>query len=411
MIERLHTEPVAGLSRLTRIAHPQLVVAWITLFIVGTDLFVVSPLIPLIADMVRSDAAHTGLLVTVFACAYALAAPVFGHVADRLGRRKVLLCCLGAFAAANLATAMAANLPQLLAIRLVCGIAAAGVTPSIYSLLGDAAPPGHRGRWIAVGVTGLLSALPLGATAGAWASARLGWESVFLAIGCAALMLLALNAVAWPRAMGASRSEMAAAETFALLPLMRALLPTVAWSAGLYGMYTYLGAGLTAAGYTTQQITATMFLYGSAAFTGALIGGRIADRLGPPVAIRIGLSALAIAFVALEIALRLHLLVVGALGLTSIVAQVFFPAQQASLIATFHDRRSAALSWNNSALFLGMTLGSFLGSQVMARAGFSAIPAMSALLACFALLICPSLSGKPLVSAAPDMQRMPLGRG
>src|SRR5205807_10240389 len=100
--------------------HPLagLVVGWLTMFVIGTDLFVVSPLLPMIAADYRISPAVAGLCVTVFALTYMVSAPLFGHVADRIGRRRMLVCCLAAFAAANLLTAVAASLIWLLAARL-----------------------------------------------------------------------------------------------------------------------------------------------------------------------------------------------------------------------------------------------------------------------------------------------------
>ena len=48
-------------------------------------------------------------------------------------------------------------------------------------------------------------------------------------------------------------------------------------SAGLYGMYTYLGAGLVAIHFAPGQIAKAIFVYGCGAIVGALIGGRLAD--------------------------------------------------------------------------------------------------------------------------------------
>src|SRR2546423_15699224 len=84
-----------------------LMVGWLTMFVVGTDLFVVSPLLPMIAADYRVSPAVAGLSVTVFSLTYMVSAPAFGHVADRVGRRRMLVCCLAAFAAAHLATAAA----------------------------------------------------------------------------------------------------------------------------------------------------------------------------------------------------------------------------------------------------------------------------------------------------------------
>src|ERR1051326_5698751 len=80
----------------------QLTAGWITLFVIGTDLFIVSPLIPTFANEFLVGTAAAGLTVTVFSLGYFVAAPVFGGIADRFGRRRMLTLCLLAFAAANL---------------------------------------------------------------------------------------------------------------------------------------------------------------------------------------------------------------------------------------------------------------------------------------------------------------------
>ncbi|MBV8132531.1 MAG: MFS transporter, partial [Alphaproteobacteria bacterium] len=80
----------------------KLAVGWLTMFVIGTDLFVVSPLLPLIAADYRTSPAQAGLSVAVFALTYMISAPLLGHFADRIGRRRMLTCCLFGFASANL---------------------------------------------------------------------------------------------------------------------------------------------------------------------------------------------------------------------------------------------------------------------------------------------------------------------
>ena len=64
--------------------------------------------------------------------------------------------------------------------------------------------------------------------------------------------------------------------------------------------------------------------------------------------------------------------------MTSLFAQIFFPRSNRLLLSAFPNRNSTALSWNNSALFLGMALGSLIGGQAMALGGFTAILPISA---------------------------------
>src|SRR6516165_817121 len=120
------------MSMKPKVPPAKLVVAWLTMFLVGTELFVLSPLLPILAADYQISPPAAGLSVTVFSLAYMVSAPLFGYLADRIGRRRVLICSLLAFGAANLLTASAANLPWLLAVRLFAGAAAAGISPSIY---------------------------------------------------------------------------------------------------------------------------------------------------------------------------------------------------------------------------------------------------------------------------------------
>ncbi len=359
----------------------RLAVAWVTLFVIGTDLFVVSPILPLIAGDYQVGAQSAGLTVMTFALGYVVAAPIFGHLADRVGRRRVLTCCLVVFAAANVLTAEAHYFAAMMAARLLCGIAAAGVTPSIYALTGTSAPAGRRGTWIAIVLTGLLSSLPLGAPLGAMVSLAWGWPTVFIGLAGCSLALVPLHRTIWPEVAPVTDARATPADAFNAAALMRRLVPTVAWSTALYGMYTYLGAGLVSLGYAPGAITEIVFIYGAAGFAGALLGGRIADRLGPTIAIRLSLTGLCVCFTALQFAVQQNMLVAAAFGTTALLAQIFFPAQQSLLLSEFPARGSTALAWNNSALFLGMALGSLIGGQAMAIGGFTAILPISAFIA------------------------------
>ena len=59
----------------------------------------------------------------------------------------------------------------------------------------------------------------------------------------------------------------------------------------------------------------------------------------------------------------------------------FFPAQQAGLADDFPAQRATVLAWNNSALFLGIALGSLVGGQAIAHGGFTANLRISAAIA------------------------------
>jgi predicted MFS family arabinose efflux permease len=358
----------------------QLAVGWLTMFVIGTDLFVVSPLLPLIAVDYQISPALAGLSVTVFSLTYMVSAPLLGHVADRIGRRRTLTCCLLAFAAANLATASVGSFVWLLAARLISGAAAAGVSPAIYALVGVAAPLDRRATWLALVTSGLLVSLPLGAPIAALASASLGWSSNFVALAALSLLLAWANRRIWPEDHGA-RTIAAPVGSLTATAIALRLAPMVVWSTVLYGMYTYLGAGLTSSGFSTEQIAEVIVFYGCGAIGGVLIGGRMGDRLGAKLMGGISLSGLAVCLLLLRLALETGILVNFAFGLTSAVAQLFFPAQQAGLANNFPTRRATVMAWNNSALFLGISLGSLIGGQAILFGSFEANLTISAAIA------------------------------
>jgi predicted MFS family arabinose efflux permease len=367
--------PVMTIGHLNRLA-----IGWLTMFTVGCDLFVVSPLLPQIAADYGISPTLAGLSVTAFAGTYMLSAPLLGHLADRIGRRRMLTCCLLAFTAANLLTAAAWNLAWLVAARLLGGAAAAGISPSIYALVGHGAPSDRRATCLAIVVSGLLMSLSLGAPAAALTGAALGRPGVFGSLAAVSLVLAWANSRVWPQDHNTGH---AAAKSWhpTLAPLALRLTPTIVWSTALYSTYTYLGAGLTLSGFSAGEVARVIMFYGCGAIGGVVIGGRMADRLGAKPTCAISFAGLFICFFLLRFALNSGVLVDFTFALASLAAQLFFPAQQASLVNDFPAQRATVLAWNNSALFLGISLGSLIGGQAILLGGFGGNLTISAAIA------------------------------
>jgi predicted MFS family arabinose efflux permease len=359
----------------------RLTVSWMTLFIIGADLFAISPLLPAMATDFKISPGLAGSAVTLFSLSYMISAPVLGHHADKIGRRRVLVFCLVGFAAANLLTALSTSFACLLAMRLAAGAAAAGISPVIYALVSGCALARRRATHMGIAVSGLLVSLSIAAPGAALVGARLGWQSVFASLAAASLILAWVNRCVWPQDLDHSDPASNGAGVRIEAAVIR-LIPTVIWSTALYAMFTYLGTGLTASGYTVDEIAEVILFYGIGAVGGALLGGRFADRFGARLTTTSGLVGLGCCLILARLALHCGLPSVDtAFLLVSFVAQLFFPAQQAGLARDFSGSRTTILAWNNTALFLGISLGSLIGGQVIAFADFGAELAISAALA------------------------------
>jgi predicted MFS family arabinose efflux permease len=194
--------------------------------------------------------------------------------------------------------------------------------------------------------------------------------------------MAALNYWVWPRGRSHAGAEVPQLDRLAVASLTRRLVPVIVWGTGLYGVYTYLGAGLVAFGFSKSQIARAVVVYGCGAIAGTLIGGRLADRLGAKYTAGVSLAGLSICFCLLLVALRTGVFVDLVVGLSAAVAQLFFPAQQSGLAKDFPGRRGAVLAWNNSALFLGISLGSLIGGEAVAIGSFD-----MALIVCAAIAL------------------------
>ena len=172
-------------------------VGWITLFLMGTDLFVVSPLLPFISEAYYVSPETTGWMVTVFAVTYAFSAPLFGWLSDKKGRRTFIMFGLLLFAISNTLTAFAPSFLWLIVSRILAGFSVAAITPLIYAIIGDIAPSNKKGTWLSIVVSGHLTALWAGAPLGTLLEHFLGWRSVFVVMTIIGAILAVVNFKTW----------------------------------------------------------------------------------------------------------------------------------------------------------------------------------------------------------------------
>jgi DHA1 family purine base/nucleoside efflux pump-like MFS transporter len=359
----------------------KLAVGWVTLFTVGTDLFVVSPLLPSISRQFAVVPSQAGLVVAVFSMFYAIAAPGLGVMADKFGKRPILVLGLVGFTAANALTSLAGSFLWLVASRGLAGLSAAAVTPSVYAVIGDMAPAQYRGAWLAIVGSGLLMALWVGAPIGTVAAHITHWSMVFGGLAAVTALLSVVNLLVWPSHPASARSANLRAAPGDLRMMVTHVSTTLLWGAAVYGFYTYLGTGLRLDGrFTTGLVAAGLVTYGVGATAGSLFGGRLADRWGSGRVVRASLIALAVvlAFVGALLHARVGLLLV--LPWLSFTGYAFFPAFQAELAASFPKHRGKIMAWNNTALYMGITLGSLIGGWV-AQQSFQALPFVCAVIA------------------------------
>src|SRR5690348_10364323 len=86
-------------------------------------LFAPQPILPLLADVFHASKVMISLTVTASTLGVALAAPIIGQIADRVGRKRVIVASSLTLGLATLLTASSTNLASLLFWRFIQGVA------------------------------------------------------------------------------------------------------------------------------------------------------------------------------------------------------------------------------------------------------------------------------------------------
>jgi AAHS family 4-hydroxybenzoate transporter-like MFS transporter len=125
-----------------------------------------------------------------------IGALLFGPLADRFGRKPVLVFCTVLFGACSLLTATAASLPALLVYRLITGFGLGGAMPNAVALTSEFMPKRLRATAVTLMFVGFSIGAAVGGFVAAALIARFGWQSVFVTGGVApfaiAILLIAL---------------------------------------------------------------------------------------------------------------------------------------------------------------------------------------------------------------------------
>jgi predicted MFS family arabinose efflux permease len=373
---------------------------WLALgtFATGTESFMIAPLLPGLAADLSVSVIAAGQLVTVFALTYAFSSPLLSAATSGIGRRKLLLFAMAAFALANIVASTATGYWQLMTARILLAGAAGLYVPNASALAGAVVAPARRGTALAIVNGGTSIAVALGVPLGAIIGHGFGWRMTFVGVGVLASIATVGLFAGIPRGVDAGLAVPSIRERIAVVrqtPVLLGLLVTTLWATGAYTNYTYLAPYLTSVtGIEGSHVGLVLFIWGIAAVTGLFIGGTINDRFGARTVMIPAFLLLALAFVSLSVsgtllsgrsALVPVLLAIVVWGLT---AWAFFPAQQARLMQVAGVKVAPiALSLNASFMYVGFSLGALVGSFTMIHGSVTSLGWVGALCEILALLI------------------------
>ncbi|SAL48466.1 MFS transporter [Caballeronia humi] len=192
------TIDVQGFINAHRLSAMQVVTLLLCFLIVAVDGFDTAA-IGFIAPAIRAEWGLTPAhLAPVFGAGLAglmAGAFLFGPLADRFGRRTILMVCALFFGLASLASAYSNSVEMLVVLRFLTGLGLGGAMPNSVTLSSEYAPEKHRSVLVTTMFCGFTLGSALGGVAAAHVVADFGWRAVLVIGGV--LPLLLVPVLAW----------------------------------------------------------------------------------------------------------------------------------------------------------------------------------------------------------------------
>ncbi|RDI60363.1 MFS transporter [Nocardia pseudobrasiliensis] len=289
---------------------------WLTVLLEGYDLVVLGAVIPTLIEHhhIGFTAAAATFAATISLVGVAVGAVLVGPLADRFGRRALLLGSVALFSVCTALVPLAGSTAVFGAFRFLAGLGLGACMPTALTFMAEHMPPSRRAFASTVTMTGYHTGAVLTSLAALWSVPH--WQPLFYLGGAAGLLLLPLM---WAKLPESRAYLVARATPEPLRPTLwqpmylRATLGVwIASFMGLllvYGLNTWLPKLMRDAGYSMSTSLTLLLVLNVGAIIGLLGAGLLADRRGTKAVVIVwfGLAALLLAVLSVKVSSTLLL--------------------------------------------------------------------------------------------------------
>ncbi|OHX11119.1 MFS transporter [Chromobacterium amazonense] len=331
------------------------------IFAMATSEFMVAGMMPSLAAAFHISLAEVGNLVSAFAASVVVGGPLLTLRLRAVRRKPALLGLLALFLLGQLIGAAADSYAQMLASRIVCGVAQSAFFGVALALAGELVGMDRIARAAGLVLNGLMLASVAGLPMATLLDQRWGWRVSFWLV--AALVGLAMLGIAVLTPAGAKPARQGAAEE------IRALAKPALWAAYLssaliigsvFAVFTYLAPLFQqVSGFSAALAPALFGVYGVATVLGNLVTGRLADRHTRRV-LQGGILTLLAVMLALALGAQWQVLTVAAVFLLGAAGLPMNPAMVARVVRA-GGSGAMTNSLHMSVINLGLMFGAWAG--------------------------------------------------
>lgn len=151
----------------------------LSMFLAAIDQTILAAAIPAIAGAL-GNFADVSWLASAYLIAATVTAPIYGHLGDRYGRRRMLFIALGIFISASIACSLANSMGMLILGRALQGLGGGGLMTTAQAMIGEHIPARQRGRFQGYFAALFAASSTLGPVLGGYLTQHASWRAVFL---------------------------------------------------------------------------------------------------------------------------------------------------------------------------------------------------------------------------------------
>ena len=151
----------------------------VAMFLAAADQTILASALPTIAGAL-GGVADLSWVVVSYLLAATVAAPLYGYLGDRFGRRRMLLGALAIFTLASVACALAPTFLALVIARALQGLGGGGLMTLAQAMLGEHVSPRERGRFAGYFATVFALASTSGPVLGGYLTEHWSWRAIFV---------------------------------------------------------------------------------------------------------------------------------------------------------------------------------------------------------------------------------------
>ncbi|UNW06923.1 MULTISPECIES: MFS transporter [unclassified Acinetobacter] len=167
------------------------IVLWCVFVVIfdGYDLAINGVALPLLMQEWNMTAVQAGMLASTALAGMMFGAMLFGMLADKIGRKNVILICVTLFSGFTFWGGFASGPTEFGILRFIAGLGIGGVLPNLVALTSEYAPQKMRSTLVTTMFSGYAVGGIMAALLGAWFTPSFGWEIMFYIAGIPLLML------------------------------------------------------------------------------------------------------------------------------------------------------------------------------------------------------------------------------